>query len=85
MLTHSGLAFALASPEMEIDKDEADILTQSLLKVSRHYPNVAIPAKTLDWLNLMGVVGACYGGRVMRIKERKKKERAEKQQQRAAS
>ena len=78
MLTHSGLSFALKAPELEIDKQEADVLTASLLKVSRHYPNVAIPAKTLDWLNLLGVVGACYGGRFARIKERKTKERAEK-------
>ena len=85
MLTHSGLAFAFRTPELEIDKQEADVLTQSLLKVSRHYPNVAMPAKTLDWMNLIGVLGACYGGRIVRIKERKKKDNAEKQAQQHAA
>ena len=78
MLTHSGMAFAFKAPELEIDKQEADVMTASLLKVSRHYPNVAIPAKTLDWLNLIGVMGACYGGRFARIKDRKAKEAEEK-------
>lgn len=67
--THMMLAALTKTAELQMDADEAMILADATAKVSRHY-NVAVAAKTLDWYNLVMVVGTVYGSRLVAIRAR---------------
>ena len=71
---HAMLAAATKCPELGINEMESKNLAEAAGKVMRHY-DVQTTQKTLDWINLAMVVGACYGPRVFAIGQRQKNER----------
>lgn len=72
---HGLLAGIARTPELAIDKSEADTLAKSIANVSRHY-DVSMQAKTLDWINLMMACGMVYGPRIMVIGANRRASRA---------
>jgi hypothetical protein len=60
---HAMLAGIVQSPTLALDPTEAKQLSEAIAQVGRHY-DMSVPAKTLDWTNLLMVCGAVYGPRV---------------------
>jgi hypothetical protein len=63
---------AIIAPELAIGEDDAKELASSIHAVNRHYNVRMFDEKTQDWLNLIMVVGAMYGGRIVAIRDRKR-------------
>lgn len=61
--THAMLAALTSTEELGIDKDEAKTLAEAAAAVGRHY-DMNVPAKTVDWYNLIMVAGTVYGPRI---------------------
>lgn len=72
--THAMLAAFTKSAELFVDMEEAQKLAEATVNVSRHY-NVAVAAKTVDWVNFATVAGMIYGTRLVAINNRRKMER----------
>lgn len=68
------LAAFTKSAELLVDEDEAAKLAEATVNVSRHY-NVAMAAKTVDWINFATVAGMIYGTRLVAIRNRRAGER----------
>ena len=77
---HMMLASLVKAQEFALDDGEAKALALATINVSRHY-GTTISAKSMDWANLIMVVGTVYGTRLMTIKMRRN---AERQARRAA-
>jgi hypothetical protein len=63
---------AIIAPELAIGEDDAKELASSIHAVNRHYNVRMFDEKTQDWLNLIMVAGAMYGGRIVAIRDRKR-------------
>jgi hypothetical protein len=63
---HAMGAAILKTPELAIQPAEAKALATAVAGVSRHY-DVAIAAKTMDWINLFTALGMVYGPRLIVI------------------
>lgn len=70
MSAHTMLAALTSVPELELDKSEAEKLGAGIVNVSRHY-DIGATQKTIDWTNLIMVVGAVYGTRLAAVRMRK--------------
>lgn len=68
------LAAFTKTAELEIEQEEAAKLAEATANVSRHY-NVAVAAKTVDWINFATVAGMIYGTRMAAIRNRHAQER----------
>jgi hypothetical protein len=68
------LAAFTKSAELLLDEKEAAELAQATANVSRHY-DVAMAAKTVDWINFSMVAGMIYGTRIVAIRNRRMEER----------
>lgn len=64
------MAAFFSTPELELDQKEAQELSEASIAVARHY-DIGATQKTIDWTNLMMVLGAVYGTRFMAIRLRK--------------
>lgn len=73
--THQLLASLAQTPEMAIDKMEANTLAIGIANVARHY-DMGATQKSLDWANLISVVGMVYGTRIYAIRARVAQEKA---------
>ncbi len=71
---HEMLAGITKTSELELEKEEAEKLAQSIANVGRHY-NMAMSAKMVDWTALMMVLGSVYGTRFTAIRMRRIMER----------
>lgn len=82
IVVHVGLAGITRTPELELDKDDADLLARSTANVLAEY-DVVVDPKTAAIMGLLFAVGRVYGPKValrnMRVKEAKQaaKEAAE--------
>lgn len=77
MFWHAAAAGALRTPELEIDKSEAEILGKGLLELERQFPTQIDP-RLLAALNMAAAMGMVYGPRIVAIRVRLKKEAMEK-------
>lgn len=59
---HSLLAKATKTPELELDKTEAETLAKSAMNVMQHY-NIKASQKAIDWGNLLLTMVIIYGGK----------------------
>lgn len=66
-------AAALKSPELVIDKQEAELLGSAIQAVQEHY-NFDVSEEVTLWVNLVSAAVAVYGPRAVAIIARKKKE-----------
>jgi hypothetical protein len=66
---------AIIAPELAIGEDDAKELASSIHAVNRHYNVRMFDEKTQDWLNLIMIAGAMYGGRIVAIRDRKRASR----------
>ena len=80
MIAHLGISGATKSPEMELDKSEADALAQATTKVMQEF-DVRPDPKFIAIAGLVTTAGSIYGPRVILIRERRKQERKEKANQ----
>lgn len=62
MIGHKFTAGTLDAPFLDIEKDEAEQMAGAIADVARHY-NLGLSQKQMDWLKLVGVASAIYGGR----------------------
>jgi hypothetical protein len=69
------LAGITQTAELALDPTEAADLSKAIAAVGRHY-DMTLPAKTLDWTNLMMVAGAVYGPRLIVILNNRRSARA---------
>ncbi len=67
---HLTLAKFTGVDELEIDNEEAAMLSQAVTEVAAHY-SVAIDPKVMAWIGFAGVAGAIYGPRIGAYKLRK--------------
>lgn len=51
-------------PYMKISGDEAHALAEAMAAVAKHYPQLQVPEKLLDWGNLATWIATIYGPRV---------------------
>lgn len=63
------LAMLVRTPELALEKDDAEKLAQGVHAVGRHY-NWTAAQKTIDITNLCMVAAAIYGAKFMLIKNR---------------
>lgn len=68
-------AAALKTPELVIDKQEAEMLAGAINAVQEHY-NFDVSEEVTLWVNLVTAAVAVYGPRAVTIIARKKKELA---------
>lgn len=66
-------AAALKTPELAIDKQEAELLGSAIQAVQEHY-NFDVSEEVTLWVNLVSAAVAVYGPRAVTIIARKKKE-----------
>lgn len=66
-------AAILATPELALEKDEANMLAQASADVLRHYPGFTPAVEVTDWIGLITVAGMIYGPRFMAIRNRRRK------------
>ena len=77
LLTGSAmLAAALSTPEIALDKDEADPWAKAMAEVGKYHVK-AIDPESLAWLNLAMITGGIAIPRMILIRQRRKAERAE--------
>lgn len=67
----------LSTPELEIDKEEAEILGKGLLEVERQFPTQIDP-RVLALVNMGAAVGMVYGPRIVAIRARLAQEAKER-------
>lgn len=72
---HLGLANILHAPELVISDEEAALLRGAAEKVARHYDMPDLPAKMIDWTNLIVALGTVYGTRAIAMRARLETER----------
>jgi hypothetical protein len=77
LTVHTGLSVVLKAPEFELTEEEAHKIAEAGTRVSRHY-NMTATAKSIDFANLMIVLGTAYGSRFMAMKMRRDMERDER-------
>lgn len=70
---HAMAASFLKTPELELDKSEADALAVAIDDVQRFY-DVQTSAEVLLWVNVIGVCAAVYGPRIGALVIRKRNE-----------
>lgn len=71
---HGMMAAALKTPELALEKDEAQAMATAIAEVSRHYP-MTIDPKTMAWINLASCASMVYGPRLYMISTRKNGEK----------
>lgn len=71
---HMMLSGITKTPELLLDKAEANAMAIAMAEVSKHY-DVAVAQKSLDWANLLMVVGGIYGTRLVAIRMRNSREK----------
>lgn len=64
-------------PEIELDKVEAEKLSEAIGAVGRHY-NMETSQKALDWSNLLMALGMIYGPRMFAVRVNKAAKKADK-------
>jgi hypothetical protein len=69
------LAAICKTPELEIDKQEAQLVAEAVKELAKHYP-VGMDPKKIAWANLIAALGTVYGPRVMVIWQKPGKPRA---------
>jgi hypothetical protein len=70
---HSLLAVTLSAPELAWKDDEAKIVAENMVAVSRHY-DIQASQKAIDWGNLVIALGTVYGRKVVPMAMRKSRE-----------
>jgi hypothetical protein len=70
---HSLLAVTLSAPELAWKDDEAKIVAENMVAVSRHY-DIQASQKAIDWGNLVIALGTVYGRKVVPLAMRKSRE-----------
>lgn len=63
------------TPEIALEKDDANRLAKAMAEVAVYYP-ANIDPKTLAWVNLLMAAGTVYGPMVFLVAERRRAERA---------
>lgn len=71
---HAMAAAATHTPELELDKDEANKLAVAGSEVAAHYA-VNVDPKILAWINFGAALGMIYGTRIIAINARKGREK----------
>jgi len=71
-------ALVLKSPELALEKGEADALAQAISEVEKFY-SVSLSPETRAWLGLAGTAAMIYGPRAYMIQKRRRSERQPKQ------
>jgi len=66
-------ALVLKSPELALEKGEADALAQAISEVEKHY-SVSLSPETRAWLGLAGTAAMIYGPRAYMIQKRRRAE-----------
>ena len=74
MVSHMGLANATKTPELELDKTEADALANATAKVMEAF-DVRPDPRFVAVAGLVSVAGSVYGPRIYMIQDRHKTER----------
>lgn len=74
MLAHTGLALATKTPELELDKEESDLLADASTKLLAEFDLEPDP-KTQAIIGFIIACGSIYGPRVAIVAMRKKKEK----------
>ena len=74
----------LKSPELALEKQEADALAQAISEVEKHY-SVTLTPETRAWLGLAGCCAMIYGPRAYMIHKRRKEARAGPKPQKVAA
>lgn len=72
---HFGVSALLSTPELDINEDEAKKFAGSLARISNLYDDRINP-KAVAWVDLIAVLGAIYGPRMIAIHARMKAEKA---------
>ena len=70
---HSLLAVSLSAPELAWKDEEAKIVAENLVAVSRHY-DIQASQKAIDWGNLVVALGTVYGRKVIPFAVRRSRE-----------
>lgn len=68
------------TPEMMLDQQEAALLANAINQVQEHYAFEA-SAEVMLWTNVIGVLAAIYGPRIVAVAGRKSKEKKVKKQE----
>jgi hypothetical protein len=76
---HLGIASALKTPEIKLEDDESKALAQATARVLEEFDWTPDP-KVQAVVGLIMTAGSVYGPKVYFIRERKKAERAERDQ-----
>jgi hypothetical protein len=63
--------------ELEIDNEEAKLMSDAVAEVASHY-NYVVDPKTMAWVGFIGVMGSIYGPRIAVYQMRKSMEKASK-------
>jgi hypothetical protein len=71
-------AALLTCPELVIEAAEAKRLSSAIAQVAAQYPEIELAPKMVAWVNLILVLGAVEGTRVIAIANRVKRERNQK-------
>lgn len=82
--SHKILATVFSTPELELDNENAKVLTSALQNVNRHY-GVRIKQKSLDWYHLFVAAAIVYGPRFTAISARKSAEKKERMKPKQAT
>lgn len=64
------LAGITRTSEFALDKAEAKQLAEGISNVSRHY-DIAATQKSMDWTNLLMLLGMIYGTRIYAVRARR--------------
>jgi hypothetical protein len=70
---HSLLAVSLSAPELAWKDEEAKIVAENLVAVSRHY-DIQASQKAIDWGNLIVALGTVYSKKVIPFAVRRSRE-----------
>lgn len=68
---HAGISTITKTPELMLEKEEANNLAVCTANVARHY-DLGQTEKAMDWTSLFIALGAVYGTRVIAISIKKK-------------
>lgn len=73
---HLGLAVVTKTPELQLTEPQSKEIAKAVGNVARHYDGLQVDDKVIDWGYLIITLLTCYGGKVAKINERKKAEKA---------
>jgi hypothetical protein len=78
VLLHTMASVMLKTPELVLEKDEAQKLCDGLAELQKHFPIPVPNEKTIAIMSMVAIAGQVYGTRIMAVNMRKKMERAQR-------